>query len=66
MQILLGIVAALAIIGLAIGAFILSVWIIVWNTTDIAENGVSFWNVFWLLLVASTYFGSHAAASRNH
>jgi len=38
--------------AIAIALFILSVHVIVWNVGDITVHGVSFWNIFWLWLLA--------------
>lgn len=43
---------------LVITLFLLGVAIINWNVNDIIEHGVNFWNVFWLSLVAVTWFGT--------
>lgn len=51
------------ILGVAFGVavLVLAAWMIVWNVTDIQHVGLNFWNVFWLLVVASAFFGSGAA-----
>jgi len=58
-------VALLVLLGIAIavGAFILAVWIFVWNINDMLANGVNFWNVFWPLLAATLLFGGSAKAA---
>jgi len=54
-----------AVIGfliLAVGVFILSVFIVMWNVNAIITNGYAdFWNIFWILLIA----GGGAKAATN-
>lgn len=57
--------AAAALIALGIGVFVLSVWMVVWNVTDIYDNGLNFWNTFWLMLVGVGFFGTTAGAAAN-
>lgn len=54
MKVFFGVLGVLALIALGIGLFILSVWMVVWNVNDIYNNGLNFWNAFWLMLVASS------------
>lgn len=50
--------AVLALFAWVVVAFLLGVAIINWNVNDIIQHGVNFWNVFWLALVATTWFGT--------
>lgn len=52
--IILGIIATAAA---AVAVFILAVWILVWNLTDIQNVGFNFWNVFWIALTTTALFG---------
>jgi hypothetical protein len=54
-----GLVLALA---LAVGAFLLAVWVLVWNINDMIDNGVNFWNVFWSLLALAWTIGGTGRA----
>jgi hypothetical protein len=56
------IAAFIALLVWAVVAFLLGVAIINWNVNDIIQHGVNFWNVFWLSLVAVTWFGTGKAA----
>ena len=56
------IAAMIAILIWAVVAFLLGVAIINWNVNDMLSHGVNFWNVFWLSLVAVTWFGTGKAA----
>lgn len=53
----------LLVIAAAIGAFILAVWVVVWNVNDIADKGANFWNIFWILLVLSGVVGGTSKAA---
>lgn len=52
----------LAGLAIGVGLWILGVWIVVWNVNDIAAVGANFWNVFWIMLVASFLFGGTSRA----
>jgi len=54
--------AFVAVLAWVVVAFLLGVAIINWNVNDIIQHGVNFWNVFWLSLVAVTWFGTGKAA----
>jgi hypothetical protein len=53
------------VLVLAVLAFFFGVAIINWNVNDIIQHGVNFWNVFWLSLVAVTWFGGGSAAGKS-
>jgi hypothetical protein len=54
----------LLIIAAAIAAFILGVWVVVWNVNDIAAHGANFWNIFWILLVLTGLVGGTTKATK--
>lgn len=53
------------VIAIGVGWLILSVFMVVWNVNDIADNGLNFWNAFWLFIVAIGWFGTYNYASAN-
>ena len=50
-------------IAVAIGAFVFGTWVVVWNVSDMIDNGVNFWNVFWILLVLAGITGGTSKAA---
>lgn len=58
--IVLGFLAAAA---LAVAVFVFGTWVVVWNVNDIAAVGANFWNVFWILLVGTVFFGGASKAT---
>lgn len=62
MDVLKGIVVFLVFLALAVGWFVLAVWIAVWNVTDMQNVGVNFWNMFWLTIAGLMVFSPGAVA----
>lgn len=59
------ILAGVVALAVAIGGFILAVWMLVWNITDMQNVGVNFWNVFWSLLALTFVLGGSAKWASN-
>ena len=51
------------IIAAWIGGIILSVWVVIWNAQAIADHGLSFWPVFWILAVIASISGGASATT---
>lgn len=54
----------LGAIALAVALFVLYVWVLVWNLTDIQNVGFNFWNVFWIALATSGILGGASRAGK--
>lgn len=61
---LIGTAMVIGAFALIVGAITLASFTILWNTQDIIDNGLNFWNVFWLTLTGVVLFGSTGAASK--
>jgi len=57
-------ISVMAVLVIGVTLFLIGVQIINLNVNDIIQHGVNFWNVFWLSLVAVTWFGSASRASK--
>lgn len=63
MKVLGGVLLFLVLLALAVGWFVLAVWVAVWNVTDMQSVGVNFWNMFWLFIAGLMVFSPGAALS---
>ena len=55
--------AIFLILAAWIGGFVLGVWIVIWNAQAIADHGLSFWPVFWILAVIASISGGASAST---
>jgi hypothetical protein len=65
LKILAFIVLVLAAVAVTIAAFVLIVWVLVWNLTDIQNVGINFWNIFWIALAALALLGGTTKAASS-
>lgn len=63
MKVLGGILLFLILLAVAVGWFVLAVWVAVWNVTDMQSVGVNFWNMFWLFVAGAMVLTPGGVAS---
>ena len=60
---LIGVLVLILTLVVAAAAFVFGTWVVVWNVNDIAQNGATFWNVFWILFVVCSFSGGASKAA---